>query len=169
MPCAECSEPERDYYQLLCFDWESEVLFCPNCRDLSVEYDSQVELKLGWLLEERFTDGNIINSVKNYNKTNLILNLIERLNYIANFFEENKMPIDEFGYFVYIIKLVYGSSGFGDEQLQSATELDQDIELLKDAYGTVIKSLEETQTDFSVCIGNPDRSRDPKHFLKITT
>ena len=166
MPCPECSNPGEEDYQLLCLDQEGETLFCPVCRGLQIEFDSQVKLKVDWLLEERFTDGNIINLVNDYDKSNLTLFLIERLNHITNVYDENGFPVDEFGYLVHIIKKVYESSDFGDRQLEDASELGNEIELLRDAYTAIIKPLEHVRENFLICTGRPNRSSDWAEFGK---
>lgn len=164
MPCPECSHPNRDDYQLLCLDEDQETLFCPNCRGLPIEYDSQIDLRLGWQLDERFTDENVVDLVKHYSKTNLILYIIHRLNHIANIYDKNGTPIDEYGYLSHFLKIVYQSSGFGDKQLEDATELDDEIELVKDAYTGVIKPLEDSREKFVICIGKPDRESNWNNF-----
>jgi hypothetical protein len=143
---------------------DQETLFCPKCRGLPIEYDSQVELRLGWQLDERFTDENVVGLVKEYSKTNLILYLIHRLNHIANIHDKNGTPIGEYGYLSHFLKRVYENSGFGDEQLEDATELDEEIELVRDAYTGVIKPLEDSREKFVICIGKPDRGSDWNNF-----
>lgn len=160
MPCEDCGH-------LLCVDKNQATLYCPRCQNLPIESQAVIEVKTEYLLEEHFTDENIIAAVEKYSKTNLILYLLTRLNLLAKeFYDENGMPIGDFGYFSYIIKQVYKKAEFGDEQLENPLELDDDIALIRDAYITVLQALRDAQNQFVVCI---EQSEFSGEFLDFTS
>lgn len=163
MPCRRCG-------RLLIVDPDDESsLFCPNCRDLPIESDSMIQAKTNWLLEDYFTDENILGIIEEYSKTHLILYLLTRLNHISNiFFEEEQtgIPIADFGYLTYIVKQLYlkDQAEFGDQNLDNPRELDEEIKILRDAYTKLILAFRDARNQFSVCIKRDDFTGEFENF-----
>ena len=149
MPCDDCGH-------LLCVDTNDESsLFCPRCQNLPVQSQPVINATTTWLLEDHFTDENIISLVQDYSKSNLLHYLITRLNIFSNNFTDGPrqgIPIAEFGYITYIIKQVYQTSGFGKEPLHDPQDLDEEIEVVRDAYTTLIKAFQDARDEFAVCV-----------------
>lgn len=146
---------------------DSTSLFCPRCQNLQVESNSMIQAKTGWLLEDYFTDENILNIIKDYSKTHLILYLLTRLNHISNiFFEEEQtgIPVADFGYIAYILKQIYPASGFGEKQLQDPRELDEEIEVLRDAYTELISAFRDARNQFAICVKRDGFTGDFEDF-----
>lgn len=148
MPCDDCGH-------MLVVDYDDTSLFCPRCNGLPVESNAVVQATTTWLLEDYFTDENIIQLLGDYSRSNLILYLLTRLNHISNvFFQENGLPVNEFGYLAYILKQVYetNKSEFGDKQLQDARELDEEIHLVQETYTTLISAFRDARNEFAICV-----------------
>ena len=99
MPCDDCGH-------LLCVNTnDGSSLFCPRCQNLPVQSQPVINATTTWLLEDHFTDENIISLVQDYSKSNLLHYLITRLNIFSNNFTDGPrqgIPIAEFGYITYI-------------------------------------------------------------------
>jgi len=112
MPCDNCG-------YLFCVD-ENKNLFCARCEGKNVETQGTINVRANWFLEEWFSGENLIQIVKNYDKQSLITTLLIRLNNISyTFKEENGLPVDQFRYFPYFLKLIYQSNGFGDQHIKT--------------------------------------------------
>ncbi|MDT3434260.1 hypothetical protein [Haloarcula sp. 1CSR25-25] len=158
MPCEDCG-------RLLCASRDDSSLYCPRCAGLPVEGTHVVRAKTEWLLEDYLTDKNILVLVEDYSKANLILASLTQLNQIANvFFSENGMPVSDFGYLAYIIRSIYQKNDFGEEQLSLPFDSDSELEVLKDAYTTVVSAYRDAREQFSICIKNDDFTGEWSNF-----
>jgi hypothetical protein len=161
MPCEECGH-------LLCVDPDEELsLFCPRCNNLPYESNAIVQAATNWLLEDHFTDENIIQIIDEYSKNNLIINILTRLNHVANqFFQDQEVgiPINDFGYFPYILKQIYRKDNFGDEYLEDPWELDDELRVLRDAYTELVLSFRAARDQFLICIRRDEFSGQFENF-----
>lgn len=163
MPCENCGH-------LLCVSHEESSLFCPRCEGLRVEGNHVIQAKTGWLLEDYLTDENILRLVGDYSKDNLILASLTRLNQISNvLFNQNGLPVADFGYLAYIIRGIYEKNDFGDEQLESPLDPNSELEILTDAYTTVLSAYRDANEQFCVCIRDDDFSEDWSDFMEDYT
>lgn len=162
MPCTDCG------HLLVVVPDDDTSLFCPRCNDLPVESNAVIQATTTWLLEDHFTDENIIQLLGDYSESNLILYLLTRLNHISNvFFQENGIPVDEFGYLAYIIKQVYETdkSEFGDQHLQDPRELDEEIQVVQDAYTKLISAFRDARNEFAICVKRDDFTGQMEKFI----
>lgn len=149
MPCADCNR------LLAVTPDDKSSLFCPRCQGLPVEASAVVKAATNWLIEDFFTDEEIIGLVKEYNKPNLIYALIRRLNHVSNEFQKNLhrgLPITDFGYVTYVLKQVYEAEDFGEKLLDEPHEFDENIEVVREAYTELIYQLRRARNEFDVCI-----------------
>ena len=147
MSCPNCGST-------YCISHTKQSLYCAWCTPFSPKPGGcAVDAKVKWLLEEHFTVSNVIGSVKEYSKANLLLTLISELDQFSNqFFRKNGIPEREFNSLPYIIKGVYKESGWGDEKTEDPFEETEVIETLKDGYGFVIPKLENVQDGLSILL-----------------
>lgn len=149
MPCADCG-------RLLAVDPDDESsLFCPRCQGLPVEASAVVKATTNWLIEDYFTDEEIIGLIKEYSKPNLTYALIRRLNHVSNKFQKDLhqgLPIADFGYMTYVLKQVYEAEEFGEKLLDEPHEFDEHVEIVREAYAKLIYELRRARNEFDVCI-----------------
>jgi hypothetical protein len=154
MPCSDCGS-------LLLVNHNREKLICPSCVDLPLEdqavVDRKVEAGLEFFREER-----LMEVIEYYNKGNLLLYLMERLNKVADdFLETRRLNVTEFSYLNHLIKIIYPRSGFGDDYLDRRDELDDDIDALIKAQSQLIRNLKHAEDDFNYCYHRPVPDETP--------
>lgn len=147
MPCSTCG-------QLLMVHHEYENLRCPNCLDLPIADQSEIERKVERDLQ-RFKDDRLITLLHDFSKDHVLLYLMERLNLMSHqFYETRALNEKEFSYLNHLIKLIYAESRseFGDKYLDRGEELDETIELLIDTQAQIITRLRFLRDGFSIPI-----------------
>jgi hypothetical protein len=145
MPCDNCG-------YLFCVD-ENKNLFCARCEGKNVETQGTINVRANWFLEEWFSGENLIQIVKNYDKQSLITTLLIRLNNISyTFKEENGLPVDQFRYFPYFLKLIYQSNGFGDQHIKTRNKTPSGIKTLLEGYTEVVDAVRKARDGLNVGI-----------------
>ncbi|RJT03859.1 hypothetical protein D3261_10465 [Halococcus sp. IIIV-5B] len=105
--------------------------------------------------------------MKKYDKGDLVLAFASKLNNRANyFFEHNGIPIPDFGYLPYLVKIVQDGFGFRDERIDDPSEREKVVEELRDGYAVVIKRVEEIRSGMVVCLKEGDVSPNPRNWIE---
>jgi Holliday junction resolvase-like predicted endonuclease len=145
MPCQTCG-------CLLCVDGE-ETLFCPRCNGRHVQTKYAIRAEADWYLEDYFSGENLIEILKDYDKTSLITTILTHLDHLAyNFKEKNGLPVDEFRYLPYFLKLIYTADGFGDKQVQSPVDLNEELNTLLEGYSEVVDAVRKARDQLKVAL-----------------
>ena len=150
MPCSECGH-------LLFVSLEYEDLRCPNCLDLDVEDEAVLDEKIE-RDKDLLREDNQIQLVDNYDKSNLILSLIEHLNRISHeFYNSRRLDYRDFSYMNYLLKIVYSADKdqFDDDYLERDGGLDDRIEAAVDSQSRLLSALRHVEEDFRVCLNYP--------------
>lgn len=148
MTCSTCGS-------LLMVNHEQKKLICPFCAGVNVESQEIIDQKVKAGLNY-FTDDHIMEVLENYEKDNLLLYLIERLNKVANdFLDSRRLDLTEFSYLNHLIKTISPRSGFGDRHLDRGEELDDKIDALIKAQSQLIRNLKHSKDDFNYCLPRP--------------
>lgn len=135
----------------------SQKLICPFCTDINVESQEIIDKKVRAGLDF-FTDDQLMEVVTNYDKDNLLLYLIERLNIVADdFLETRRLDMTEFSYINHLIKTIYPREGFGDRYLDRGEELDDRIDGLIKAQSQLVRNLKYSIDGFNYCLPRPAR------------
>jgi len=130
-------------------------LICPFCAGIDVENQEIVDKKVKAGLDF-FADDHLMNVVQDYDKGNLLLYLVERLNKVADgFLNTRRLDFTEFSYLNHLIKTIYPRSGFGDQHLDRGDELDENIDALIKAQSQLITNLKHSKDDFNYCLPRP--------------
>ncbi|QLH79805.1 hypothetical protein HZS55_22020 [Halosimplex rubrum] len=153
MPCENCG-------CLRCVD-DDRSLFCPRCTGKEIETKFAIRAEANWFLEDYFSGENLIGVLKEYEKTSLITTILTRLDHIAyNFKEKNGLPVDDFRYLPYFIKLIYENNGFGDKRVASPVDLNEELNTLLEGYTTVVETVRKTRDQLNVAIRRDARTVD---------
>ena len=163
MPCEECGH-------LLCFEEPEEgedivpaTLYCPRCEGLTLEYESRVNLKTNWVLEEHLSDYRVIGAITQFRKRDLVFYLTWRLNKeTSRLFESAEMKFSEIKTVTYILKQVYGRTDFGEETVGDIENPPDEIEDIIEGYSIVLRCIRDVENDFLACVGQPERHLDWK-------
>ena len=150
MPCSECGH-------LLLVSLKYEDLRCPNCLDLDVEDEAVINEKIE-RDKDLLREDNQIQLVDNYDKSNLILSLIEHLNRISHeFYNSRRLDYRDFSYMNYLLKIVYSADKdqFDDDYLERDGGLDDRIEAAVDSQSRLLSALRHVEEDFRVCLKYP--------------
>jgi hypothetical protein len=150
MPCSDCDH-------LLVLDHDNEKLVCPNCLDIEIADRDVVEEKIK-RNRQLLRDENIVKLMQDYDKSHLLLYLIERLNIVSHgFYENRRLKMREFAYVNYLIKLVYSTdeSEFGDQYLNRGDELDAEIDTLLSTQAKLVRALDHVEDRFRFCTEYP--------------
>lgn len=150
MPCSDCNH-------LLILDHDNEKLVCPNCLDTKIADRDVIEEKIE-RDRQLLRDENIVWLMQDYDKSHLLLYLIERLNIVSHgFYENRRLNMREFAYINYLIKLVYSTdeSKFGDQYLDRGDELDEEIDTLLSTQAKLVRVLNHVEDRFQLCLEYP--------------
>ena len=150
MPCSECGH-------LLFVSLKYEDLRCPNCLDLDVEDEAVINEKIE-RDKDLLREDNQIQLVDNYDKSNLILSLIEHLNRISHeFYNSRRLDYRDFSYMNYLLKIVYSADKdqFDDDYLERDGGLDDRIEAAVDSQSRLLSALRHVEENFRVCLKYP--------------
>lgn len=110
MPCPECNSP-------LLVSEKYEDMRCPTCTDIDIIPYSTLKPELE-ATQDFLSDDQLIEMLKDYSKTQLILLLIRESNKAAEgIYKERKGQVREFLYSSRIVKLLLPETGFGDMHL----------------------------------------------------
>lgn len=143
MPCSDCGH-------LLILDHDNEKLVCPNCLDIQIADRNEIEAKIK-RDRQLLRDENIVKLMQDYDKSHLLLYLIERLNKVSyGFYENRRLKMREFAYINYFINLVYSTddSEFGSQYLNRGDELDDEIDTLISTQAKLVRALDHVEDRF---------------------
>jgi hypothetical protein len=150
MPCSECGH-------ILFVNHNKSKLLCPDCLDIDIADPKIVEEKID-RDRELLKDGQLLGLLEEYDKSHLLLYLIERLNKISHkFYETRRLQMQEFAYLNHLIKIIYKTdeSRFGDQYLDRGDELDDDIDLLLSSQSHLVSGLKDVEDEFRLCLEFP--------------
>jgi len=122
----------------------------PNCLGLELE-DPEILTDKIERDRELLREENLVNLVEDYDKTHLLLYLMERLNIISHeFFERRRLDLREFSYLNYLIKLIYSadSDRFGNQYLDRDEEVDDEIDALLSSQSELMAALNHLEDEF---------------------
>lgn len=160
MPCSDCSH-------LLILDHDNEKLVCPNCLDIQIADQDEVEKKIE-RDRQLLRDENLVQLMQEYDKGHLLLYLIERLNKVSySLYDNRRLKMREFAYINYLIQIVYPAdeSEFGDKYLDRGDELDEEIDTLLSTQAELVRALKHVEDRFRLCIEYPVPMPDRKFLF----
>lgn len=165
MPCTVCGS------LLGVREMESDLqthLYCPRCEGQDVEAKAVIDAKTEFLREDsKLQQKNIPEPLKKYRKHELLYYLITRINKHAHrFFERNGILLSEFGYLPELIREVFREDGFGDQRLNTAREVDEDITILRDGYSVLHRSFHDASDGFVICVKDGEPSVNFEKFTQ---
>lgn len=160
MPCSDCGH-------LLILNHDNEKLICPNCFDIRVADPEEVDEKTE-RDRQLLRDENLVQLVQEYDRSHLLLYLIERLNKISHgLYENRRLKMREFAYINYLIQIVYpvDESKFGEKYLDRGDELDEVIDTLLSTQAELVRALNHVEDQFRICTEYPVPMPDTKFLF----
>lgn len=141
MPCTICSSP-------LLVSHKYEDLRCPNCSNLSTVPLKQVEVEVQ-NSRDLLGEDRVLELLKQYKKTQLILALLRMGNKAANrMWEDRGFPIRDFAIPPAIIKKILPESGFGNDTLDVHSWPPETLDTVLSHHFLTLKRLSHLEEQF---------------------
>lgn len=141
MPCPHCDSP-------LLVSEKYEDMRCPTCANLGIIPYSTLYPELE-ATRDYFSEDQLVDLLKDYEKTQLILLLIRESNKAAHeVWQHRRTPVREFLYASRLIKLLLPETGFGDELLDLDGEQPELIDLIFSHQFLIQRTLDHLEGHF---------------------
>ena len=142
MPCTACGSP-------LLVSHKYENLRCPNCSNISTAPPDRVETEV-WNSRDLLGEDRVLELLKQYKKTQLVLSLLRIGNKAANgMWDDRGIIVKNFALPPAIIKKVLPESGFGDDTLDTHDWPPETIDTVLSHHFITLKHLSHLEDQFS--------------------